>query len=118
MDSKELRVGNLLIGFRPEAQKEPVEFKVISIEPEGVNNPVMGYLWDEIKPIPLTEDWLIKFGLSWLVRGERYRIINDIQIELERKFVLIETTIIARCQYVHQLQNLYFALTGEELTIK
>ena len=24
----------------------------------------------------------------------------------------------AECDYVHQLQNLYFALTGEELTIK
>ena len=35
--------------------------------------------------------------------------------ETERHFIMLDNKIIANCKYVHQLQNLYFALTGEEL---
>lgn len=61
-----------------------------------------------IEPIPLTEEWLVKLGLE-----NKNEIITD---SLGRYYLL-------RCQgvqlrYVHQLQNLYFAITGEELTIK
>ena len=69
------------------------------------------------KPIPLTEEWLIKFDIT-KNNGYPYKFLNgfikirngvyfykyyDLDIELE---------------FVHQLQNLYFTLTGEELTIK
>ena len=67
-------------------------------------------------PIPLTEEWLIKFGFD----GQDYNLFT---IELSRnQFMMLKdewlNVISNNCKYVHQLQNLYFAITGEELTIK
>jgi hypothetical protein len=79
---------------------------------------------EEVKPIPLTEEWLFKFGFkfdghcSWwknklieltIDTGEdEYSVFNDNGDYITLKGI----------KYVHSLQNLYFALTGEELTIK
>ena len=77
------------------------------------------------KMIPLTEEWLIKFfnihrrnGNNWLFDfsenftcmwdGERILIEEYSEGEFPLKHI----------KYVHQLQNLYFALTGQELTLK
>jgi hypothetical protein len=73
-------------------------------------------------PIPLTEEWLIKFGFekdaentSWYNRGIISVSKNgNIAFHLEGKWLNSKV----RVDSVHQLQNLYFALTGEELTIK
>jgi hypothetical protein len=69
--------------------------------------------WD-IKPIILTEEWLLKLGFDinipygWFYRG--FKLNKNFSYELIGDAIKIK--------YVHQLQNLYFALTGEELTIK
>jgi hypothetical protein len=73
------------------------------------------------KPIPLTEEWLLKFGfesdgIEWwngvlslgiYKDGLYYCPTEDIHYRLGKEF-----------KYVHQLQNLHHALTDEELTIK
>ena len=75
------------------------------------------------EPIPLTEEWLIKFGFEkkenkWykLIRFPTVRFLNN-KLNV---YVIIHSSsvVIAILDYVHQLQNLYFALTGEELTLK
>lgn len=73
------------------------------------------------EPITLTEEWLLKFGFErkpWgLIKGGllfRDNIKNpcsELTLEVGNGF---RVTV----QYLHQLQNLYFALTGEELTFK
>ena len=74
-------------------------------------------------PIPLTEEWLIKFGFDRIIeddKGNEYCNIlyslNGIDIWFydEWKYFDLKQSI----KSVHQLQNLYLALTGEELTIK
>jgi hypothetical protein len=112
MDAKELRVGNWVIdGDGDENQVEeicPYSF--------GKND----FRWDWLKsvePIPLTEDWLLKFGfddLGYYGFGIGYFHIlyiedqkNNFQFPISNKYV--------RVKHVHQLQNLYFALTGKEL---
>lgn len=82
-----------------------------------------GLMWqlldgDRICPIPLTVEWMGKFNLKKMKSNDfidTYWIHNLLFIELERNFVMIGPYIIGRCEYVHQLQNLYFALTGKEL---
>ena len=80
---------------------------------------------DRAKPIPLTEEWLIKFGFK---TPEGYLagnyILGDYRVNIE-DFVLWRVdgayegdTYLVGIKYVHQLQNLYFALTGEELVTK
>tara|TARA_R110000850_G_scaffold78390_1_gene169585 strand:+ start:184 stop:555 length:372 start_codon:yes stop_codon:yes gene_type:complete len=81
----------------------------------------------QYKPIPLTEEWLLKFGfISTITNGEKgyYKKFDQIEdFEISRKIgyevFYIETKFnIVQINNLHQLQNLYFALTGEELTIK
>lgn len=78
-------------------------------------------------PIPLTEEWLKRVGfdasgfkqqefLNWgfKVKKDPNSPSNWITFQGFMNQFYELTSI----QYVHQLQNLYFALTGEELTIK
>lgn len=77
-------------------------------------------------PIPLTEEWLLKFGFEYREH------LNDWFIPMGEKNLTIliwsrsgtrgcnpneYALFFHHCEYVHQLQNLYFALTGEELKI-
>ncbi|MBB6109732.1 hypothetical protein SAMN05421821_105150 [Mucilaginibacter lappiensis] len=79
-----------------------------------------------IEPVELTEDWLIKFGLSkdeassnGSVRYNfRYqRLTINLHSDGEHP-VFFEGNCITWVMFVHQLQNLYFVLTGEELTMQ
>jgi len=87
-------------------------------------------------PIELTEEWLVKFGFEKDKNSDTYFIdlleyelkvcLNVFSGGLEKDcnwFFSIKTgyrsqLITFTKQYVHQLQNLYSALTGEELEIK
>lgn len=84
---------------------------------------------DQYQPIELTEDWLLKMGFDLLHFGKFrkvYDLLKDSRFGYSDNFGLanIESAVTFGCKdfthvkYVHQLQNLYFALTGEELTIK
>lgn len=76
---------------------------------------------NRINPIPLTEEWLMKFGFEEYCGGWE----NNIRLEYVPEMScyqfdtdggrIIQTRPII---YIHQLQNLYFALTGKELEIK
>ena len=79
--------------------------------------------------IPLTEEWLLKFGFeNEGLHGNRFvhnKLIGDgNRFIIETDFILLYPKINfddccwSEFKYVHQLQNLYFALTGNELEIK
>ena len=71
------------------------------------------------EPIPLTEEWLIKFGLLKTKEGSFLLGCYDlIGYEDSYRILLPKNGILATIKYVHQLQNLYFALTQTELIIK
>jgi hypothetical protein len=93
-------------------------------------HPMTEYV-DYIKPIPLTEEWLLKFGFTHQYKTKKgqdffdrsinsefqlYVNLNDSRVSINKKYV--GNVYSKKIQYLHQLQNLYFALTGEELTIK
>lgn len=70
--------------------------------------------------IPLTEDWLKKFGFEIQYKTPYYDMVarkEMLNLCWEKKgFYWIRPDIHFEIKTVHQLQNLYFALTGEELT--
>ena len=88
----------------------------------------------EIEPIPLTEQWLKDFGFKknrlfnayWfsksLGKGKPKLISNDIgksAYSSKLEFVFLDIPFESKnIKYVHQLQNLYFALTEKELIKK
>lgn len=128
MKIKELRIGN----YVQDAKGQIREVKGI----DGYSSP---FLWlkiplcnlaigrhslVDIKPIPLSEELLLKCGFElfcsglsdWVIDGYAWYIdftdgIATIMSE-DRHFD------ICKCQYLHQLQNLYFSLVGEELEVK
>lgn len=79
--------------------------------------------WD-IKPIFLTEKWLLEFGFEKVEDINKdtcpdYKIKGMlIHSDVHGNYVLGNYSPICLINNVHQLQNLYFALTGQELEIK
>ena len=126
---KELRVGNLV--ETPTNKTHAV--KEIFIKGEDCEGAYLIDNWElnAIKPIPLTEEWLIKLGVEevnmqgYIVSGATYYRVGNIRfykVDNEYRLAIGEkvqgqgvTTIVF--DKVHELQNIY-ALTGEELTIK
>lgn len=84
-----------------------------------------GVMFDEslrinYTPIPLTEEWLMKAGFV-KPRYQKYYILNGVRIRWDNNLEYWEVHqfyLKQDMKYLHQLQNLYFALTGEELNIE
>lgn len=113
MKTTELRIGNLIYWDIPEKENVPHEVLSISLDGKIHTTPIsLGRVPFDYLPIPLTEEWLVKFGFKPLVKD--WQIKGLIIHTRERGFVVRKSMPIL--QSVHQLQNIYFALTGEELT--
>lgn len=72
-------------------------------------------------PIAITKEWLLKFGFIPMhgTNGNHYRLgLHFIMIDgLNDFYFMLGRGMTIEIKYVHQLQNLYFALTQTELTI-
>jgi len=77
-------------------------------------------LQENFQPISLTEEWLFKTGFLVDVPSPIYWYKGDFKfIHDNGGFLIIFKGLkLHYIQYVHQLQNLYFELTGEGLVIK
>lgn len=75
----------------------------------------------EFDAIPLTEEWLLKFGfekddieaLSKDINSNCFMYFENGAVELLE--AESQVALGKKIKYVHQLQNIYFALTNEEL---
>jgi hypothetical protein len=78
--------------------------------------------WDNIEPIPLTEEWLVKFGFKKMNNIDWQSKVGGInfycRFNKEWYSSIGGIYLSDRIQYVHTLQNLIFALTNQELTFK
>ncbi|WP_207425983.1 hypothetical protein [Pedobacter sp. SYSU D00535] len=118
MEVRELRICNL-VKYKT-TPEEYLEGEITLIDHRGVVVNGFYMLVGFIEPIPLTEEWLLKFGLKEHSLGYYY-LTDDVIISVEGQ-VYFETGTnvthwMCECYTVHQLQNLYFALTSEELTL-
>jgi hypothetical protein len=128
MKESELRLGNwyMYANYDGIIARQVKEIKRnqfgLMADYDGVN-------FEICRPIALTEDWLLKFGFKKKERLPFFKItylVNySLEINPDNGVVWLEcmtaTHSVNPCvniKYVHQLQNLYFALTGEELEIK
>lgn len=131
MKHSELRAGNFLIGYEGKIIKVGTVF--IDSQPCGWFPCVssdkgictdLGYL----SPVEIDEDWLYRFGFNhreeWKSRlGYTYSKDScPIKIEyciVERRYVIHKSEESIRdgylIEYVHELQNLYKDIVGEEL---
>ena len=109
MNIRELRIGNFVSkdnsNFKLSAYKLYEETRVSHIREKS-----------KYDPVRLNEKWLIKFGFE--LTGDKYKK-GLIKVGIGNSFnsVMINNSYVSiSITHVHKLQNLYFCLTGEELT--
>ena len=118
IDPKQLRIGNC-ITFPIGLKGKICEVLAINEKQVLIKTDLDRRAWlnlDYLEPIPLTQELLEKCGfepfLNMLVKGGIGWTEGDSLIQICEGMGAVE------CTTLHQLQNLYFALTGEELNIK
>ena len=122
MEAKHLRIGNYI-----ERHNKVTGVKDI-VQVDG-GTPLLafeGMTTLKFNPIPLTEECLLKFGFAQRLKTydcnfyENRKLSINIRSDYATVFLkqYKQDSYLISIEYVHQLQNLYFALTGEELEIK
>lgn len=117
MEINQLRIGNCVKFMLNDEDYEIIYIDVKDLEliekKQGI-----------YEPIPITEEWLLKFGFE---KSNKYCFSNHKLIieslmgdrhSCRYRVNPDESIWISELHYVHQLQNLYFSLVGEELTFK
>lgn len=126
MDVQELKIGNL-IKISPRANEEGVLF-LTDIQHSTIIGemlvPRQGYhfriKFDEILPLEPSEQWLELLGFNKESTGENIWVDNKnfVQFKLSdfESGFLENGRLAVPIDSVHQLQNVYFTLTGENLS--
>ncbi len=113
--ANELRIGNYVVS----------NSLVVEIKKSQFGNEIGlcdGFIYAEnlVKPILLTNKWIINLGFKYVGIGEFE--LKDILIDCEYTdkgefYFILNGQVINSVYYVHQLQNLYFAVKNKELEI-
>lgn len=116
MDAKELRIGNY---FRVNWSKEIRKADVLDIKDIAENKIIGG-----VSPIPLTPEILEACGFDLvgniavvqsIVNGDG--TLCRLELVMAGNVAIINNALHVSCSHLHQLQNLYYSLTGEELQV-
>jgi hypothetical protein len=128
INKRELRIGNIVAS--PKHGLAIATIAGIATNDIVMLEEVSTYdFFSDVQPIPLTPDWLDKLGIRYKEGlGYSYPFAENFNLYLTKGvFRDCQCTImqysegeelLKHIKYVHQFQNLYFALTGEELTIR
>jgi hypothetical protein len=80
-----------------------------------------GQLPEFIEPIPLTQEILEKLHPDFKVLVGKHCSVNRFKLFYAETYklwrVYIDSTFITKVEFVHEWQNVYFALNGEELKL-
>jgi hypothetical protein len=115
MKASDLRIGNYVYDTLGKVNK--IDLEAITYIVKEPHN--------QVKPIPLTKEWLLKIGFefavdTWYLNGfslwetefgdDKGATGIGYFYELRAKGMMDK-----HIQYLHELQNLYYSLTGEEI---
>ena len=145
MKVNELRIGNLIYDdegiFSKVTGMKPLDNAISCENKNGcyvmidcfTNGKEVSTGWllntDSVKPIPLTEELLLKCGFKKIPKNLYVDDIRDLRTAItyqngiitwneDTRMVWVGNIAVDNIKYLHHLQNLYFAITGEELEVK
>jgi hypothetical protein len=120
--ANELRIGNLVLGIN-DIPKKILPNDIL----EEYQLNIVGEFF--LKPIPITEEWLLKLGAT-KYNGNRFYLDLEKEGTLQLFWNLGDDYFICEfssrsthvcyfndTKYIHQLQNLYFFICGKELML-
>ena len=124
VSKNELKIGNWLY------DQNYTLFQVSSIIENGVDydtefgGEIHMYecnLYENLQPVPITEEWLLKFGAKIvLVKEIKYFVINGLSFlhnGVDGYYMGLGKGFSVYVGYVHKLQNIYYEIRGKELTL-
>ncbi len=124
MKTNELRIGNYVFSEKKTVRVLAVSTNKVTVSVNEGNSKNKSMLdIGDIEPIPLTEKWLLDFDFEVNdIHGYYFCFHRLFNFKLEKcpsadshHFHILASKLYVR--YVHELQNLFFALTDKELKI-
>lgn len=114
INANELRIGNWVYFHKSQV-----------VQIEEINSATIGLLdrsrifpHEVFNGIPLTPEILESCGFEFIDHSNLYHILGmDIKIENHGIYFEYGSVMATKLKHLHQLQNLYFALTGQELNV-
>lgn len=129
MKTNELKCADLRIGNYVNIEGDVVKVKEIYEKSiHYANGEYESYATEDfIHPIELTEEILVKIGFEKFVKSFRmelsgcrldYFIDKTLYIYKKHTNCCLIKDLEIKCEYIHQLQNSFFLLTGKELEVE
>jgi len=126
IDAKSLRLGNFVLVENDYEEVVGINKYEITCRLDETSHGINQSIKD-IKPIILTEKWLLRFGFSKEifnalyigkeVNGKYFTLYTEDNINYYFFYESDGVKMKRKVDYVHQLQNLYFFLTDKELVL-
>jgi hypothetical protein len=109
IEAKELRIGSW---YKNKSLNKNLKYKQITSFEDA------SYVAIYCDPIQLTEEWLADFGFEYddIDGNSGYWKLGNFEVVFGEDGCSYNWNL--KIEFVHQLQNLVFALTGEELALK
>ena len=121
LKESDLRIGNFIKVISSTKTFDPFITQAKGCDIVRIEEKSFNY-WN-YEPVVLNEDWLLKFGFKKTIGTSECNFTNGsynifINSLGEVNFYFFkESDWYQKLNYVHELQNLYFSLTGSELTV-
>ncbi|MXV16839.1 hypothetical protein [Hufsiella ginkgonis] len=126
MKATDVRIGNIVKSLNEEVEYCIIE-SITKTRITGTNNNTQGRFvskWnsgsDFFQGLPLTEKWLTKLGFSKITTSHdlalgnfRWNSKTGLYYERETESDVVEIDL-SHIEHVHEFQNCYFAITGDE----
>lgn len=138
IDVKDLRISNLVKSKNPQYRPNELGKFLYVTKVDSENDSIGCFVYEElpfaiqfgqylkfVEPIPLTEDILLKCFFRLAGKSE-FKIGFDLEQnhKFSYKFNIVDKTqwleyigMVIDCNYLHELQNIYYLLTKQELEI-
>jgi hypothetical protein len=116
----ELRIGILVMDFEDSQKYHPIECIYLNMHDRywvSYRDNSIKCSVESLEPIRLTEEWLLKFGFEEWDKNAWQKSFALSLNKINDIFCYNNNSINVIIKYVHQLQNLYWCLCGEELKL-